>query len=242
MSDKTLVLIVEDDKAIRNLLSTALEIHGYHARFAETGREALAAIISYKPNIIILDLGLPDMDGTEIIKKVRSWSDVPIIIVSARGEEKDKISSLDFGADDYLTKPFSVDELLARLRAALRRAQKSQQTVDGETAAFINGGLKIDYVSGCVFVSDKEVHLTPIEYRLLCLLAKNVGKVLTHNFILKEIWGTATVADVTPNLRVFMAALRKKIEMSDQSTKFIQTHIGVGYRMLSADNFSDSAN
>lgn len=237
--NKTLILVVEDDKAIRNLVTTTLEMHGYGYRTAETGAESILEAISYRPDIIILDLGLPDMDGMEIIKKVRSWSKVPIIVVSARSGERDKINALDAGADDYLTKPFHVDELLARLRATLRRTGTNDKAEDFHSSVFTNGSLKIDYAAGCVYMDDQEVHLTPIEYKLLCLLSKNVGKVLTHNFILKEIWVHATAED-TPSLRVFMATLRKKIEGSFSKNKYIQTHIGVGYRMIRVQEDADS--
>ena len=170
------------------------------------------------------------MDGVELIKKVRTWSNNPIIVVSARSEDKDKIDALDAGADDYLTKPFSVDELLARIRVAVRKMNYINSGKENETL-FINGGLKIDYCAGCVFIDEKEVHLTPIEYKLLCLLAKNVGKVLTHNYILKEVWVNAFESD-TPSLRVFMATLRKKIEKDSANPIYIQTHIGIGYRMI----------
>ncbi|MBC8535445.1 response regulator [Feifania hominis] len=232
--NKPLILVVEDDRAIRNLITTTLEMQGYQYHTAGTGGASILEAVSHKPDIIILDLGLPDMDGVEIIKKIRSWSNVPIIVVSARSEDSDKISALDAGADDYLTKPFSVDELLARLRVALRRLRYDSAPNDADSV-FQNGGLKIDYAAGCAYVDGREVHLTPIEYKLLCLLSKNVGKVLTHNFILKEIWGNA-LPDDTPSLRVFMATLRKKIEPVPSQPKYIQTHIGVGYRML---RFSD---
>lgn len=228
--NKPLVLVVEDDKAIRTLITMTLETQGYLYHTAETGGASIFESVSQKPDIIILDLGLPDMDGVDIIKKVREWSNVPIIVVSARSEDKDKIDALDAGADDYLTKPFSVDELLARLRVGLRRVRYDNEKLFKDSTVFINGNLKIDYAAGCAWLDDEEVHLTPIEYKLLCLLAKNVGKVLTHNFILHEIWGNYS-SDV-PALRVFMATLRKKIEKTPSRPKYIQTHIGIGYRML----------
>lgn len=241
--NKPLILVVEDDKAIRNLISTALDMQGYNYHTAETGNASILEAMSSRPDIIILDLGLPDMDGIDIIKKVRSWSTVPIIVVSARGEDRDKVSALDAGADDYLTKPFSVDELLARLRVTLRRTNQVENKANADTTVFMNGALKIDYSAGCVYMNNVEIHLTPIEYKLLCLLSKNVGKVLTHNFILKEIWVTATLDD-TPSLRVFMATLRKKIEASSSSTStksnYIQTHIGVGYRMVRMGDENES--
>ena len=229
--NKPMILVVEDDKAVRNLITTTLETQDYQFHTASTGGESILEAISHKPDIIILDLGLPDMDGIDIIKKIRTWSNVPIIVVSARSEDRDKIDALDAGADDYLTKPFSVEELLARLRVTLRRVQYDYIKNIQNDSVFINGGLKIDYAAGCVWEDEKEIHLTPIEYKLLCLLAKNVGKVLTHNFILKEVWVNA-LPDDTPSLRVFMATLRKKIEKVPSNPKYIQTHIGVGYRML----------
>lgn len=229
--NKPMILVVEDDKAVRNLITTTLETQDYQFHTASTGGESILEAISHKPDIIILDLGLPDMDDIDIIKKIRTWSNVPIIVVSARSEDRDKIDALDAGADDYLTKPFSVEELLARLRVTLRRVQYDYIKNTQNDSVFINGGLKIDYAAGCVWVDEKEIHLTPIEYKLLCLLAKNVGKVLTHNFILKEVWVNA-LPDDTPSLRVFMATLRKKIEKVPSNPKYIQTHIGVGYRML----------
>lgn len=231
--NKPQILIVEDDAAISNLISTTLETQSYQYHTAKTGAGAVLDAVSYRPDVIILDLGLPDMDGVEIIRKVRSWSNVPIIVVSARSEDHDKVVALDAGADDYLTKPFSVDELLARLRVALRRVRYDSDKLGEESSVYQNGDLKIDYAAGCVYLSGREIHLTPIEYRLLCLLAKNTGKVLTHNYIMKEVWGSALPSD-TPSLRVFMATLRKKIEPVPSEPRYIQTHIGVGYRMLRA--------
>lgn len=228
--NKPFILVVEDDKAIQKLVTTTLETQKYLYHTAGTGEAAILEAISKQPDIMILDLGLPDMDGVEIIKKVRAWSNMPIIVVSARSEDRDKIDALDAGADDYLTKPFSVDELLARLRVSLRRVRYDSEKLQKDATVFMNGSLKIDYASGCAWLDSEEIHLTPIEYKLLCLLAKNVGKVLTHNFILHEIWGN--YANDVPALRVFMATLRKKIEKSPPQPKYIQTHIGVGYRML----------
>lgn len=228
--NKPLILVVEDDKAIRTLITTTLETQGYLYHTAETGKAALFESVSRQPDVVILDLGLPDMDGVDIIRKVRTWSNTPIIVVSARSEDRDKIDALDAGADDYLTKPFSVDELLARLRVSLRRIRYDSDKLLGDSTVFINGSLKINYAAGSVLLDGEEVHLTPIEYKLLCLLAKNVGKVLTHNFILHEIWGN--YANDVSALRVFMATLRKKIEKDASQPEYIQTHIGVGYRML----------
>ena len=221
-----LVLVLEDDIPIRTLITTTLKMNDYRYITASKGNEAIMLSASHTPDIIILDLGLPDIDGVEVIERIRTWSEVPIIVVSARSEDKDKILALDKGADDYLTKPFSVEELLARLRVIQRRLIKAENTLVTE---FINGGLRIDYVSGCVYLNNNELHLTPIEYKLICLLAKNVGKVLTHKYIIQNIWGSSADNNEA-SLRVFMATLRKKLNDSQQS--LIQTHIGIGYRMM----------
>lgn len=226
----TTILVIEDDQAVRNLLTTTLDAYGFRYRAAATGEEAVREAVSLQPDIFILDLGLPDINGIDLIRKVRTWTKNPIIIVSAISEIHDKIAALDAGADDYLTKPFSVDELLARIRVALRKMNYDRSAEKAETV-FVNGGLKIDYVAGCVYVDGREIHLTPIEYRLLTLLAQNVGKVLTHNYILKEVWNNSTEND-TRSLRVFMATLRKKIEKEPSEPRYLQTHIGVGYRLL----------
>ena len=229
MNNNPLILIVEDDNHIKNLISTTLKVNKYSYLLATSGNEAIMLAVSHKPDIILLDLGLPDMDGVEIIKNVREWSNIPIIVISARSDDKDKIDALDFGADDYITKPFSVEELLARIRVATRRLNSmSEKQVE---SVFKNGDLTIDYSAGCVYLYDKELHLTPIEYKLICLLSKNIGKVLTHTYITMEIWGTTWESDVA-SLRVFMTTLRKKIEQNSTNSKYIQTHIGVGYRML----------
>lgn len=227
---KPLILVVEDDSAIRNLISTTLETHEYRYHVAPNGQTAILEASTYNPDIVLLDLGLPDMDWIEVIKKIRSWSNVPIIVLSARSEDSDKIDALDVGADDYLTKPFSVEELLARLRVTIRRLVANQSGLGVEQAIFTNGDLRIDYAAGCAYLNNEEVHLTPIEYKLLCLLSKNVGKVLTHSFITKEIWGSSWESDVA-SLRVFMATLRKKINKKESEQPMIQTHVGVGYRM-----------
>ena len=224
-----LVLVVEDDPPIRNLIAVTLKAHGYDYLTAPTGDAAIMQASSHNPDVVFLDLGLPDVDGIEVIRRIRTWSDMPIIVISARSEDKDKIDALDAGADDYLTKPFSVEELLARLRVMQRRLAAIRSATYNEPE-FRNGPLTIDYATGCVYLGDAEVHLTPIEYKLLCLLAQNAGKVLTHSFITHKIWGAAWESNVA-SLRVFMATLRKKIE-TDSSVQLIQTHIGIGYRML----------
>jgi two-component system KDP operon response regulator KdpE len=231
MGNKPMILVVEDDAAVRNLMAVTLETRGYRYHLAQNGAEALIEATTHQPDVMLLDLGLPDLDGVEIIRKVRSWSNIPIIVISARSEDSDKVEALDAGADDYLTKPFSVDEMLARLRVALRRINSDQQAATRESNLYENGSLRIDYAAGCAYIGEEEVHLTPIEYRLLCLLAKNTGKVLTHNYILKEIWGSFSASEVG-SLRVFMAMLRKKLQTGEGTQPYIQTHIGIGYRML----------
>ena len=229
--NKILVLVVEDDVSVRNLITTTLQTHNYRYLTAPNGSTAIMEASSHNPDIILLDLGLPDMDGVEVIRKVRTWSNVPIIVISARSEDTDKIDALDAGADDYLTKPFSVEELLARIRVTQRRLALMQTENNSDNAVFTNGELRIDYAAGCAYLKDEELHLTPIEYKLLCLLAQNIGKVLTHTFITQKIWGSSWENDIA-SLRVFMATLRKKLEATPDSPQYIQTHIGVGYRMM----------
>ena len=171
------------------------------------------------------------MEGVDVIKKIRTWSNVPIIVISARNEDTDKIEALDAGADDYITKPFSVEELLARIRVTIRRLAMLGMGEMQDTSVFENGDLKIDYTAGCTYLKEEELHLTPIEYKLLCLLARNVGKVLTHTYITRQIWGSSSENDIA-SLRVFMATLRRKLEPDKNGTAYIQTHIGIGYRML----------
>lgn len=231
--NKLLVLVVEDDASVRNLITTTLRTHDYRFLTAVNGQNAIMETSSHNPDVMLLDLGLPDMDGVEVIKRIRTWSNLPIIVISARSEDTDKIDALDAGADDYLTKPFSVEELLARLRVTQRRLAMSNGG-SADAAVFRNGDLKIDYAAGCAYIGDSELHLTPIEYKLLCLLAKNVGKVLTHTYITQNVWGSSWENDIA-SLRVFMATLRKKIESAPGSPQYIQTHIGVGYRMIKAE-------
>ena len=232
--NKLTILVVEDDLSVKNLITTTLKTHDYRYLTAQNGETAIMEASSHNPDIVLLDLGLPDMDGVEVIKKIRTWSNVPIIVISARSEDTDKIDALDSGADDYLTKPFSVEELLARLRVTQRRLTMTQSENQVNQSVFENGSLRIDYAAGCAYLNDRELHLTPIEYKLLCLLSRNVGKVLTHTFIMQNIWGSSWENDIA-SLRVFMATLRKKIEHEADSPQYIQTHIGVGYRMLKVD-------
>ena len=228
--NKLLILVTEDDAPVRNLITTTLRANDYRYITADTGEGAVAEAASRNPDIILLDLGLPDIDGEEVIGKIRSWSNVPIIVISARSEDSDKINALDAGADDYLTKPFSVEELLARLRVTQRRLALMAESQPRQSV-YENGPLRIDFVSGCAFLNEEELHLTPIEYRLLNLLAANTGKVLTHRYILQKVWGSSWENDVG-SLRVDMATLRRKLEKSPDAPRFIQTHIGIGYRMM----------
>lgn len=230
MNNKVTVLVVEDDASVRNLITTTLKAHGYHYLTALNGELAILSAASHNPDVVFLDLGLPDIDGVEVIKRIRSWSNMPIIVISARSEDTDKIDALDAGADDYLTKPFSVEELLARLRVTQRRLAAMESDRQAQSV-FVNGELKVDFAAGCAYLGEEELHLTPIEYKLLCLLSRNVGKVLTHTFITQKIWGSSWDNDIA-SLRVYMATLRKKIEPDPDSPQYIQTHIGVGYRML----------
>ena len=229
--NKLLILVVEDDTSVRNLITTTLKAHEYRYLTAPNGQSAILEASSHNPDIVLLDLGLPDIDGVEVIKKIRTWTNTPIIVISARNEDADKIEALDAGADDYLTKPFSVDELLARLRVTVRRLSLMQTDMTQNTSVFENGDLKIDYAAGCAYLNGEELHLTPIEYKLLILLSRNVGRVLTYTYITKNIWGSSWENDLA-SLRVFMATLRKKIEKDVNSPQYIQTHIGIGYRML----------
>ena len=228
------VLVIEDDAPVRNLIVTTLKTHDYKYLTAKNGNEAVMMASSHNPDVLFLDLGLPDMDGLDVIRQVRSWSNVPIIVISARSDDSDKIEALDAGADDYLTKPFSVEELLARLRVTIRRLTLMNSDSSGDRSVYTNGSLTIDFPAGVAYLNGEELKLTSMEYKLLCLLAKNTGKVLTHTYITQNIWGRSWDNDIA-SLRVFMTTLRKKIEPDQASVKYIQTHVGIGYRMLKAD-------
>ena len=230
MNENIKILIVEDDRAVRNLISTTLQINDYEYDLAIDGKNALQLMTSNKYDIVFIDLGLPDIDGIEIIKKFRDFSTTPVIVISARTNDEDKIEALDAGADDFLTKPFNVDELLARVRSTLRRINYVENNSVEDKISFENGDIRIDYPSRSVFIKGEEIHLMPIEYSLLCLLAENVGKVLTHQYILKNIWVNYLASDLS-SLRVYMTSLRKKIEKLTDD-KYIQTHVGVGYKMI----------
>jgi two-component system KDP operon response regulator KdpE len=220
------VLVIEDEPQMRRFLKASLEAHDYRLVEAVTAREGLAQAAGRNPDVILLDLGLPDLDGIELTRRLREWSPVPVIVISARGREQDKIAALDAGADDYLTKPFGLGELLARLRVVLRR-------VAGDGAAepaIVVGDLKVDLAARLVHRRDQEVHLTPIEYKLLATLARHAGKVLTHRMLLKEVWGPNAV-EHTHYVRVYMTQLRHKLEDDPSRPKVLLTESGVGYRL-----------
>ncbi len=224
------ILVVEDDKQIRNFIGYSLEQEGFKYISSGTGQGALSLLVSERIDLMLLDLGLPDIDGMEVIRRVREWSELPIIVVSARDQDKEKAAALDLGADDYLTKPFSATELLARIRVALRHLYK-QHTADRSQNLLQAGELRMDLEKRLVSLSGQEIHLTPMEYSLLALLFKNIGKVLTTRQILKEIWGAGYGSD-TQALRALMAGLRRKIEKNPAKPRYIITEIGVGYRLV----------
>lgn len=230
MDSKPLILIVEDEKPIRNFLRVSIETQGYRCIDTESGSTAIALVFSHNPEVVIVDLGLPDMDGIEVIEKIRPVTKAAIIVVSAREREREKVEALDKGADDYLTKPFSVAELLARIRVAIRHSNRHVENENGNLDNFSVGELIIDFNKRRVFLFNEEIHLTPIEYNLLSLMAKYRGRVLTHKFIINEIWGSLTEND-TQSLRVFMANIRRKIEKDTTQPRYILTEVGVGYRL-----------
>ena len=235
MELKPKILIVEDESRISNFMRAVLTANRYDVICTASGREACSMISSHCPDLIILDLGLPDMDGREIIRAVRSWTQMPIVVVSARTHERDKVEALDAGADDYVTKPFGTNELLARIRTALRHTRSRTQGGGPEAGGrFTAGDLAIDYDRRQVFKDGAEVHLTQNEYRILSLLSANAGKVITYDFILKELWGPAARGD-NQSLRVHMANLRRKLEKNPAEPQYIFTEVGVGYRMIEGD-------
>jgi len=227
-NNNPIIVVIEDDPAIRLFLRTGLGAYGFKVFEADNGKQGIIEAGIRKPDLIILDLGLPDMDGVEVIKTIRAWSVMPVIILSARSGEQHKIDALDAGADDYLTKPFGLGELLARIRVALRHSVNSPE--QGEKGVFTNGELKVDLVKRQVFVGDREIHLTPIQYRLLSVLIKNAGKVLTHQHLLKEVWGPS-YSDNSHYLRIYMSQLRQKLETDPTQPKYLLTESGVGYRL-----------
>jgi two-component system KDP operon response regulator KdpE len=222
-----LILLIEDEPPIHRFLDASLPAHGFRLLGAETGKDGLARAADQNPDVVLLDLGLPDMDGLEVTRRLREWSAVPIIVLSARGQERDKIAALDAGADDYLTKPFSTGELLARIRVAIRHAARMADNTP--QAVFVVGDLRVDLAARRVQVGAGEVHLTPIEYKLLAVLVRHAGKVLTHQQLLKEVWGPHHTED-THYLRVHLAQLRRKIEPAPAQPRYLLTETGVGYR------------
>ena len=229
MANQLSILIIEDEKDIRSFLTTMLSSYGYSVIDAVTGKEAISMVTSHMPDLILLDIGLPDMDGMNVLSSIREWSDVPVIIVSARQDEDEKVRALDLGADDYVTKPFGNSELLARIRSSIRRHSKKAGNLSRMESEFFCGGLHIDYVRRNVTVDGKSVHLTPIEYKIVVLLAKNAGKVLTHDNIIRKVWGP--FASDTQILRVNMANIRRKFDQNPADPVYITTEVGIGYRM-----------
>lgn len=230
MNNNAMILVVEDEKAIRNFMKISLDTQGYRILESSNGSDALALVMSYNPEIIILDLGLPDMDGIEVIRRIRQFKETPIIIVSARGQDRDKIDALDLGADDYITKPFSMGELLARVRVLLRRASRNKD-IENVINNYSVDGLEVDLEKRKIYLDGEEIHFTPIEYKIFTLLVKHSGKVLTHNYIINEVWG-GVIGGENQSLRVFMANIRRKIEKEPANPRFLLTEVGVGYRLV----------
>ncbi len=228
MDNKAVVLIVEDDETISNFISAILTSNGYGVQKTSKGKEAMSMASSYCPDIVLLDLGLPDVDGLEVLRTIRIWTDTPVVVVSARGHEREKVEALDAGADDYITKPFGTAELLARIRAAMRRGQRTPGHMESQTITI--NDLEINFDKRTVTAGGRDIHLTPIEYRIIVLLARHAGKVLTHDFIIREIWGPYT--NEIQALRVNMANIRRKLEENPAEPKYIITEVGVGYRMV----------
>ena len=234
MGDIGTILLVEDDKSVAGFITTILKANQYKVELAETGSEAKRMVMKVSPKLVILDLGLPDMDGMEVLKGLREWTQVPVIVVSARSGQKDKVAALDLGADDYVTKPFGTAELLARVRTALRHVQEPRGTVQPLPAQFRNGDLLLDFDRRRVLIEGKDVHLTQTEYSIVTLLAQNAGKVLTYDSIIRSIWGPNSGTD-NQILRVNMANIRRKMEKNPGEPKYIFTEMGVGYRMIESE-------
>lgn len=229
-ANKSVILIVEDEVGISNFISAILKANEYKIIKVATGKEAISLTASYSPDLVLLDLGLPDMDGMDVLRTIREWSNIPVVVVSARGHEREKVEALDLGADDYITKPFGTAELLARIRTGLRHSPKNISENPAEASKLVVGDLQIDFEKRLVSVAGKVEHLTPIEYKIMVLLSKNIGKVLTHDFIIREVWGPYT--NEIQALRVNMANIRRKIERNPAEPKHIITQVGVGYRMV----------
>ena len=233
--NKPQILVVEDDRAVSNLISTTLETQEYQYHTAHTGQAAVLDAVSYHPEVIILDLGLPDMDGLEILRQLREWSSLPVVVVSARSHERDKVDALDLGADDYLTKPFGTDELLARVRTAIRHTRTASGNDEiARNGTYTVGDLTIDYNKHQVLMRGENVHLTLSEFRIVALLGKYAGKVLTYDFIMKELWGPRASGD-NQILRVNMANIRRKIEKNPAEPEYLFTEVGVGYRIAEGE-------
>lgn len=228
MSQEATILLIEDEPEIRRFLRTTLPAHGFRLYEATTGRDGLAEAKARNPDLILLDLGLPDLDGSDVIRAVREWTATPIIVLSARDQEGVKVAALDLGADDYVTKPFGINELLARMRTALRHAARRER--EGTDSVFTFGEVRVDLGRRQVFMSGKEIHLTPIEYKLLTTLVRHAGKVVTHRQLLKEVWGPLHVEE-GHYLRVYMRQLRNKVEANPAHPQFLVTELGVGYRL-----------
>jgi two-component system KDP operon response regulator KdpE len=226
--DKGMILLIEDEPQMQRFLRIILQGHGFHLIESATGQEGLMQAATSSPDIVLLDLGLPDIDGLEVTRKLREWSDVPIIVISAREQEQDKIKALDAGADDYLTKPFGAGELLARIRVAMRH--RAMRQAGQQEPVFVLGNLRVDLTQRQVFLNEKEVHLTPIEYKLLTMLIKNAGRVITHSQLLKEVWGPPYLKE-TQYLRVYMTQLRHKLEADPARPRFLINEPGIGYRL-----------
>jgi two-component system KDP operon response regulator KdpE len=234
MENKTLIMLVDDEESICNFMTAVLTSNDFAVIRSAKGKEAISLAASHVPDLILLDLGLPDMDGLEVLRSIRQWTGLPVIVVSARGHEREKVEALDLGADDYLTKPFGTAELLARIRTALRHSRRSDDPAHPGKGRLKTGELEVDWDRRLVTLSGNEVHLTPIEFKIIALLSAHVGKVLTHDFIIRDVWGPHT-ADTYGSeiqaLRVNMANIRRKLEQNPAEPKYIVTEVGVGYRM-----------
>ncbi len=237
MTQKVSVLIIEDEKSICDFVSKTLQAHDYKTTAVHSGKEGLVQLTSSLPDIVLLDLGLPDMDGMDIIRKTREWSSIPIIVISARTQEKEKVMALDSGADDYITKPFGTFELLARIRTAIRHNNRMVDSHVNSNRPYNAGGLKIDFEKRLVSVEGKEVHLTRVEYKIVSLLAQNSGKVLTYDSLINQVWGPYA-DDNNRILRVNMANIRRKLESNPGEPKYIFTELGIGYRMLEDESLA----
>lgn len=234
MSSNPEILVVEDEMNIVHFITACLTADGYRTVHATTGKQALAMAASHSPDLILLDLGLPDLDGILVLKSIRAWSEVPIIVVSARQDEPEKVEALDLGANDYVTKPFGNSELLARIRTALRLQARIESAMPPVDNLFVLGRLSIDYEKRLVCVEGRSVHLTPIEYKIVVLLSQNAGKVLTHDHMIRVVWGP--YASDSQVLRVNMANIRRKLEQNPADPQYILTEVGVGYRMVESDS------